>query len=138
ALKGNPITVFGKGEQTRSFCFVSDLIDGLIRLMESPAEVTGPVNLGNPREFTIRELAELVIRQTGSRSKIEFRPLPQDDPRQRQPDISVAKRVLNWTPKVTLENGLQQTIEYFQGVATQELQHMATELKLHRPIAASA
>src|SRR5215471_12405960 len=116
ALQNQDITVYGEGNQTRSFCYVDDLVDGLIRLMESPSSVTGPVNLGNPSEFTIRELAELVIRLTGSSSKIVSRPLPQDDPRQRCPDISKARDLLNWKPTVPLQEGLLATIKYFDGV----------------------
>jgi UDP-glucuronate decarboxylase len=113
ALRNEPITVFGDGSQTRSFCYVDDMIDGLLRLMDSPDEFTGPVNLGNPREFTIRELAETIIRLTGSSSRLVFKPLPQDDPKQRQPDISLARKQLQWEPKVQLERGLMQAIEYF-------------------------
>ena len=113
ALKNKPITVFGDGNQTRSFCYVDDLVDGLVRLMESGDDMTGPVNLGNPNEFTIRQLAEKVIALTGSRSKIESRPLPADDPRQRQPDISLAGSALKWAPKTQLEQGLKKTIAYF-------------------------
>ena len=113
ALRNQPITIFGDGSQTRSFCYVDDLIDGLWRLMNSPDEITGPVNLGNPREFTVRELAETIIRLTGSSSSLVFKPLPQDDPRQRQPDISLARRQLAWEPKIPLEQGLTRTIEYF-------------------------
>jgi UDP-glucuronate decarboxylase len=113
ALRNNPITVFGDGNQTRSFCYVDDLVDGLVRLMESGDDFTGPINLGNPAEFTIRELAEKVIALTGSRSKIEARPLPADDPRQRQPDISLARSTLNWAPKTQLDEGLKKTIAYF-------------------------
>jgi UDP-glucuronate decarboxylase len=113
ALRGEPITVYGEGQQTRSFCYVDDLVDGLIRLMESPAEVTGPINLGNPAEFTIRELAELVAQLAGVPPALDFRPLPADDPRQRQPDISLATRVLGWTPATPLPEGLRPTIAYF-------------------------
>ena len=113
ALRNQPITIFGDGSQTRSFCYVDDLIDGLWRLMNSPDEITGPVNLGNPREFTIRELAEKIISLTGSSSSLVFEPLPQDDPRQRQPDISLARKQLAWEPKIPLEQGLTRTIEYF-------------------------
>ena len=116
ALRNQPITVFGDGSQTRSFCYVDDLIDGMWRLMNSPDEITGPVNLGNPREFTVRELAETIIRLTGSSSSLVFKPLPQDDPRQRQPDISLARRQLAWEPKIPLEQGLTQTIEYFSAM----------------------
>jgi UDP-glucuronate decarboxylase len=114
ALKGLPITIYGKGSQTRSFCYVDDLVDGLIRLMNSEAGITGPVNLGNPNEFTIRQLADKVLAQTGSGSKIELKPLPEDDPRQRQPDITLATKLLDWNPKVDLKAGLDITIEYFR------------------------
>jgi UDP-glucuronate decarboxylase len=114
ALRGEPITLYGDGEQTRSFCYVSDLVDGLIRLMNSADEITGPINLGNPVEFTMRELAEQVLALTGSTSKMEQRPLPQDDPKQRQPDISRAKTLLDWAPGVPLEEGLKPTIAYFR------------------------
>ncbi len=113
ALSGDPITIFGKGDQTRSFCFVSELIDGLMRLMETPADVTGPMNLGNPRELTIRDLAEMVLAKTGSAVPLVFKPLPQDDPVQRRPDISFAKEVIGWEPKIGLEQGLDATIAYF-------------------------
>jgi UDP-glucuronate decarboxylase len=116
ALKGEPITVYGEGRQTRSFCYVDDLIDGFLALMASPADFTGPVNLGNPGEFTIRQLADQVIAMTGSRSRIEFRPLPSDDPTQRQPDISLARERLGWQPKVALEQGLARTIAYFDAL----------------------
>jgi UDP-glucuronate decarboxylase len=114
ALKGEPITLYGDGNQTRSFCYVDDLIDGFIRLMESPAELTGPVNLGNPVEFTMRKLAELVLSETGSSSAIVTQPLPQDDPRQRKPDITLAQERLAWSPKVPLREGLKPTIAYFR------------------------
>jgi UDP-glucuronate decarboxylase len=114
ALQNQPITIYGDGAQTRSFCYVDDLVDGLQRLMSTPAEVTGPVNLGNPKEFTIRELAELVIELTGSRSVLDQKPLPQDDPRQRQPDIRRAREQLGWAPKIELREGLKQTIAYFE------------------------
>jgi len=113
ALRGDPITIYGDGKQTRSFCFVSDLVEGLRRLMDSPDEITGPINLGNPGEFTMMELAEAVIRLTGSTSRPVFRPAPVDDPRQRQPDITKARGKLGWEPKVALEQGLIQTIAYF-------------------------
>jgi UDP-glucuronate decarboxylase len=116
ALRGEDITIYGDGQQTRSFCYVDDLIDGMHRMMQSPAEVTGPVNIGNPVEVTMLELAERVLRQTGSKSKLCARPLPQDDPKQRQPDIGVAKRTLGWQPKVSLEDGLNETIAYFKRV----------------------
>jgi UDP-glucuronate decarboxylase len=113
ALLGRDLTVFGDGLQTRSFCYVDDLIDGLIRLMNTPQEVTGPINLGNPTEFTILELASLIVDVTGSRSRIVHRPRPQDDPRQRRPDISKANDVLSWSPKTGLADGLMRTVEYF-------------------------
>jgi UDP-glucuronate decarboxylase len=113
ALAGDPITIYGEGSQSRSFCYVSDLIEGWLRLMDTPAGFTGPVNIGNPNEFTMLELASQVIELTGSPSKLKFQPLPQDDPRQRQPDISVARDVLKWEPKVQLREGLVQTIAYF-------------------------
>ena len=116
ALGGNPLTIYGDGSQTRSFCFVDDMIDAFIRLMETPAEVTGPVNLGNPGEFTMLELAEEVLRQTGSRSRIEFHPLPQDDPTHRQPDIALARQTLGWQPRVSLQDGLAPTIAHFRQV----------------------
>jgi len=116
ALQNHPITLYGDGQQTRSFCYVADLVDGLMRLMNSPSEVTGPINLGNPGEFTIRELAELVIELTGSKSKLVKKPLPKDDPKQRQPDIRKARKILGWQPKVKLEAGLKKTIPYFEGV----------------------
>ena len=117
ALRGEDMTVFGDGSQTRSFCYVDDMIDGLVRLMESPAELIGPVNLGNPVEFTILELAEILIRMTGSRSKIVFKPLPQDDPSQRKPDIALAGEKLGWQPRVPMEDGLAKTIAYFRSLA---------------------
>ena len=113
ALKNEPITVFGDGKQSRSFCFVTDMVDGLIKLMHSRDEFTGPVNLGNPVEFTINELAQQVIELTGSRSRIVFKPLPQDDPKQRCPDIELARTELSWEPRVQLEEGLRYTVEYF-------------------------
>jgi UDP-glucuronate decarboxylase len=113
ALRGDPITIYGDGQQTRSFCYADDLIEGFIRLMASGDDITGPINLGNPGEFTMRELADLVVSLTNSKSKIEFRPLPADDPRQRRPDISVAKRVLDWQPLIPLKEGLVKTIAYF-------------------------
>jgi len=116
ALKGKDITVYGDGVQTRSFCYVDDLISGLIRLMETPDGFTGPVNLGNPQEFTIIELAQTIIRLTGSRSKIVFQPRPSDDPTQRKPDISLAGEVLGWQPRVALDEGLEKTIAYFRKV----------------------
>lgn len=114
ALKNEPITIYGDGTQTRSFCYVTDLIDGFLKLMETGIEVTGPINLGNPREFTMLELANKVIQLTDSQSTVEFLPLPSDDPKQRKPDISVAETTLNWEPKVELEEGLLLTIQDFK------------------------
>lgn len=113
ALSGEPLTLYGDGSQSRSFCYVDDLVDGLVGMMDQEHEI-GPMNLGNPVEFTIRQLAEEVLRLTGSKSRLEFRPLPQDDPVQRQPDITLAKATLGWTPKVALEDGLKETIAYFR------------------------
>ena len=114
ALQGDDLTIYGDGGQTRSFCYVDDLIDGLIALMQSSDEVVGPVNLGNPGEYTIREVAEMVLKLTGGRSSIVFKPLPQDDPTQRQPDITLARRALGWEPKVPLAEGLERTVAYFK------------------------
>jgi UDP-glucuronate decarboxylase len=114
ALEGAPVTLYGDGSQTRSFCYVDDLIEALVRLMDTPAECTGPVNLGNPREVTIRELAERIIDLAGSASPLEFRPLPKDDPVRRRPDIRLAQALLNWEPQTELEEGLRATIEYFK------------------------
>ncbi len=114
ALLGRDITVFGDGQQTRSFCYVDDLIDGLMRLMDTADEVIGPINIGNPKEFTMLELASLVVEMTGSRSRIVHRPRPQDDPRQRRPDISKANDVLKWVPQIALKEGLVRTIAYFE------------------------
>lgn len=119
ALKGEPLTLYGDGSQTRSFCYVDDLIDGLLRLMASPDDVTGPINIGNPGEFTIRELAEKVVELAGSDSKLVFLPLPDDDPRQRQPEIAKAKALLDWQPVVPLEQGLLKTITYFDRLLSQ-------------------
>jgi UDP-glucuronate decarboxylase len=116
ALKNEPITIYGDGSQTRSFCYVDDLIDGMIKLMESDKAITGPINVGNPHEFTILELTELVLKLTASQSKITFKPLPEDDPKQRKPDINLAKTELNWDPKVKLEDGLKKTIKYFEKI----------------------
>jgi UDP-glucuronate decarboxylase len=119
ALKGEPISIYGDGSQTRSFSYVDDLIAGMIALMETGPEITGPINIGNPNEFTIRELAEKVIALTGSRSELVQHPLPTDDPKQRQPDISRAKQVLGWEPKVLLDEGLARTVEYFRQMQAQ-------------------
>jgi UDP-glucuronate decarboxylase len=121
ALLDQPIAIYGDGGQTRSFCYVDDMIDGLLKLMESPAGVTGPINIGNTREFTILELANLVVEITGSRSEIVTKPLPGDDPRQRQPDITRARETLGWQPKVPLREGLERTIAYFRGLLADEM-----------------
>jgi UDP-glucuronate decarboxylase len=113
ALTGEPVSLYGDGSQTRSFCYVADLVDGLMRLMATGDEVTGPINIGNPNEFTVRQLAELVIEMIGSKSKLDFKPLPQDDPRQRQPNITQARQILDWTPNTQLREGLALTIAYF-------------------------
>lgn len=120
ALKGEDLTIYGEGHQTRSFCYVDDLIEGFVRLMNTDDEVTGPINLGNPGEFTMRQLAERVLELTGSASRIVFRPLPQDDPQQRQPDIGQAKTVLNWQPTIMLDQGLAKTIGYFGELLKEE------------------
>jgi UDP-glucuronate decarboxylase len=117
ALRNEPITIYGSGEQTRSFCYVSDLIAGFLALMDSPDEITGPINMGNPGEFTMIELAEAVIRLTGSKSELVFQSLPADDPKQRKPDIAQAKAKLNWEPNIPLEEGLKHTIQYFKQYA---------------------
>jgi UDP-glucuronate decarboxylase len=115
ALRGQDITVYGDGSQSRSFQYIDDLLEGMLRMMGTNDDVAGPVNIGNPKEFTIKELAELVIKVTGSKSKITYKPLPQDDPIQRQPDISLANRLLDdWKPTIELEEGLQKTIKYFK------------------------
>ena len=116
ALQGKPITIYGDGTQSRSFCYVNDLIDVFVLLMNSPDDFTGPVNTGNPHEFTIHELAEKIIKQIGSKSEIVFKPLPEDDPQQRQPDITLAKEKLGWEPKISLDEGLKPTIEYFENL----------------------
>lgn len=114
ALRGEDITIYGDGSQTRSFCYVDDLIEGFVRMMASPHEVTGPINIGNPREFTIMQLAETVLKMVGGQSRLILKPLPQDDPKQRQPDITTARATLGWEPQVELEAGLQKTISYFK------------------------
>jgi len=114
ALRGEPITIYGDGSQTRSFCYVDDLIEGMLRLMDTPTDFIGPVNVGNPKEFSMLELAQLVLRLVGGKSKVEHKPLPTDDPRQRQPDIALAKQALDWQPAVALEDGLKETIAYFR------------------------
>lgn len=121
ALKGDPITIYGNGSQTRSFCYVDDLIDGILRLMNSPDDFTGPVNLGNPSERTVAELAQLVVEMTGSKSPIIYRPLPPDDPRRRRPDITLARTQLGWFPSTSIQTGLARTIAYFQASLKKEL-----------------
>lgn len=116
ALKGEDITIFGDGQQTRSFCYCADLVEAFIRLMDTPDDVTGPINTGNPGEFSMLELAQAVIELTGTKSKIVHKPLPQDDPKQRQPDITLARKHLNWEPKIALRDGLKPTIDYFEGL----------------------
>ena len=118
ALKGEDITLYGDGQQTRSFCYVDDLIDGMVSMMNSDAGFVGPVNIGNPGEFTMLQLAENVLRLTGSKSRMVFMPLPQDDPKRRQPNIELAKEHLGWTPKVSLEDGLKETVAYFREIVT--------------------
>ncbi|MFD2203202.1 UDP-glucuronic acid decarboxylase family protein [Shivajiella indica] len=127
ALQNKPITIFGDGSQTRSFCYVSDLIDGMCRLMRTPHEVTGPINIGNPGEFTMIELANLILELTNSRSELVFRPLPIDDPKQRRPDITQARDVLGWEPKVQLREGLIKTIEYFDSQLVKEVKLFAAQ-----------
>jgi UDP-glucuronate decarboxylase len=116
ALRGENITIYGDGSQTRSFCYVDDLIEGFVKLMASSNEVTGPINLGNPGEFTIKQLAEMVIHKVGGKSKLVFEPLPQDDPKQRRPDISLAKKILDWEPKIQLEVGIEKAIQHFRKI----------------------
>ena len=120
ALRGEDITIYGEGQQTRSFCYVDDLVEGFLRLMNTSDDITGPINLGNPGEFTIRQLAERVLELVGSSSRLIFQPLPQDDPQQRQPDITLAKALLDWEPKVMLDEGLQKTIAYFDKLLSEE------------------
>jgi UDP-glucuronate decarboxylase len=114
ALRGEPITIYGNGSQTRSFCYVDDMVKGLMLLMKTPGEVTGPINLGNPEEYSILEIAQRILKLTASKSKIIFAPLPQDDPEKRRPDISLARKVCGWSPKISLEEGLPKTIDYFE------------------------
>jgi UDP-glucuronate decarboxylase len=116
ALQGKNITIYGDGSQTRSFCYVDDLIEGFVRLMASQNDVTGPINLGNPSDFTIKQLGEIIIKMVGGKSKLVFEALPQDDPKQRKPDISLAKKTLDWEPKINLENGLEKTIKHFKKI----------------------
>jgi UDP-glucuronate decarboxylase len=130
ALKGDDITIYGDGNQTRSFCYVDDLIEAILRMIDTPTEVTGPINIGNPKEFTIRELAELVVELTGTKAKITFEKLPSDDPRQRQPDIAKAKELLGWEPKTPLRAGLMKTIAYFERLLVSE--HTVPALALRR------
>jgi len=126
ALRGKPITVFGEGSQTRSFCYVEDTIEGLVRLMDTEDSFIGPVNIGNPTEFTIKTLAEKVIAMTGTSSQITYHPKPDDDPRQRQPDISLARKVLKWEPKIPLDEGLEPTIAYFRNIIGDNSESPAT------------
>jgi UDP-glucuronate decarboxylase len=114
ALRGEDITIYGDGSQTRSFCYADDLIEGFVRMMASDRAVTGPINMGNPGEFTMIELAQAILKQVGSQSKLVFKPLPQDDPKQRRPDITLAKQHLDWEPKINLDAGLEKTIAYFK------------------------
>jgi UDP-glucuronate decarboxylase len=132
ALLGKDITIFGEGLQTRSFCYVTDLIDGLDRLMNSPEDIAGPINIGNPNEYTIRELADKILAITGSKSEIVARPLPEDDPRQRQPDIALAEKLLGWRPAVELEEGLRYTIAYFETLLREHGKGAAGSMKLQR------
>ncbi len=136
ALLGDDLTVFGRGEQTRSFCYVTDLIDGLDRLMGSPEDITGPINIGNPNEFTIRELAEKVIAATGSKSKIVERPLPEDDPKQRQPNIELAEKLLGWRPTINLDEGLNRTVAYFEALLREHGKSIARAPQLQSPASA--
>jgi UDP-glucuronate decarboxylase len=128
ALRGDPITIYGDGMQTRSFCYVDDLINGIISMMDTDDDVTGPVNLGNPTEFTMLELAKVILEETGSSSQIIFRPLPQDDPKQRKPDISLAKSLLDWEPKTPLRDGIRKTAEYFDRVLAENPKAQAFSL----------
>lgn len=132
ALRGEPLTMYGDGKQTRSFCYVDDLVDGILAMMHTEKGVTGPINLGNPDEFNLLELAEQVLQLTGSSSKIVFNPLPKDDPTRRKPDITLAKSVLGWQPKFNLETGLKKTIEYFEGYLGQS--HLVSLQKLQAPV----
>ncbi len=116
ALQNKEITIYGNGQQTRSFCYVDDMVTGMINMMDTDDKITGPINIGNPEEFTIHQLAETVIRMTGSKSKIVYHPLPSDDPLQRKPDISKARQLFGWEPKIKLEEGLMKTIEYFRNL----------------------
>ena len=133
ALNNQPITIYGDGLQTRSFCFVDDLVGGMIGLMNTPDKITGPMNCGNPNEFTIRDLAEKVIAMIGSRSRVVHRPLPQDDPRQRRPDISQAQELLNWRPTVMLTEGLQRTISYFEKLHSEKRRYARESQSIPRP-----
>ena len=137
ALTGKPITIYGQGLQTRSFCYVDDLLEGFVRFMRTPEDVIGPINLGNPEEFTILRLAELIIEITGSRSKLIRMPLPPDDPRQRKPEITLARKTLDWEPKVRLEAGLRRTCQYFESLLLQPPRRMH-ERELHVPLLPSA
>ena len=116
AIRNEDITLYGDGKQSRSFCYVDDLITGIMALMNGPDSFVGPVNIGNPTEFSMKQLAEMVIEMTGSKSKLAFKPMPQDDPKQRQPDITLARKHLSWEPKIALKDGLQKTIDYFKSI----------------------
>jgi UDP-glucuronate decarboxylase len=133
ALRGEPITIFGNGSQTRSFCFVDDLVKGLVLLMNTSDEVTGPINLGNPEEYTIREIAQWILKLTASKSKIILKPLPQDDPERRRPDVSLATKTLDWSPKVNLEEGLTRTIDYFDNLLRSQMQK-PTDFRYQTPL----
>lgn len=132
ALKGLPITVYGDGLQTRSFCYVDDLIDGMLRLMATPEDITGPINVGNPEEYTMRQLAELIIQLTGSTSTIVTMPLPQDDPKQRRPDIRIANEILGWKPRVPVSEGLAKTINYFKDAIASDLKGSSRDVFARR------
>jgi UDP-glucuronate decarboxylase len=133
ALQNRDVTIYGDGTQTRSFCYIDDLVEGLLRLMAAPSPVTGPINLGNPQESTVADLARLIIDLTGSRSRIVRRPLPVDDPRQRRPDISKATKVLGWAPRIPLEEGLKRTIGYFEAVMAHGRSGQKATVKLFTP-----
>ncbi|MBL8576240.1 MAG: SDR family oxidoreductase [Mesorhizobium sp.] len=133
ALKNQPITIFGDGTQTRSFCYVDDLVEGLMRMMRTAPEITGPINLGNPSEFTVAQLANLVVEVTNSRSTIAFRPLPQDDPRQRKPDIALAEKHLGWAPTIPLRQGLERTVSYFERLLSETVSGEDASKKGHHP-----
>jgi UDP-glucuronate decarboxylase len=134
ALRGEDITIYGDGSQTRAFCYVDDLVEAMLRMMATAPEITGPVNIGNPGEFSIRELAALIIELTGTKSKLVSKPLPQDDPKQRRPDISLAKKVLGWEPKIELRQGLIKTIEYFDAFLSEEGSKSKSKARSRSPV----